>query len=168
MWVEHLDNTGSARSHFNHPVIQTCCCDRLFLGMAGYYCLNKSFSWSWDKCPLLSLTHMLLAGKKAWNGRWRWTWEDGFKKRHHFLNPAGPLEAMLLVCGLLNIEKPIWKQHRIGRTRNTASAFTLWRPQNCSFTYSLGSLTAAQQQLAEYSVGRLAQKFWCLYLILSS
>lgn len=46
LWVEHLDNPGSVRSLLNHPVIQTPCCDRLFL--VGHCWLNKSFSWSWQ------------------------------------------------------------------------------------------------------------------------
>lgn len=73
--VECLDNTGSVRSRLNHPVIHTPCCDRLFLGMVGHYVLIGA-SPEAGKCPLLSLIRVLLAGKKTWNGRWRWAWEN--------------------------------------------------------------------------------------------
>lgn len=45
MWVECLGNTGSVRSHLNHPIIQT---PWLFTGMTGHYCLNNSLPWSWQ------------------------------------------------------------------------------------------------------------------------
>lgn len=87
----------------------------------------KSFLQSWH---MLSPVPDLGAREEGLEEKARVSMGDGFKKHCHFVNIAGLLEGLLVVCGLLYLETSSCKWHRIGRSQYAASAFTLSRPQS--------------------------------------